>query len=169
MSWAVAALTMVLAACGGSGNGKGNGDASYITYTNSNFNYSVEVPDGLDKRETLTEDNGTIYSADGPEGFTLNRIDIGAHESVFVEEYTPEKIKEDFDEEVEGLGEQVSSKECGDNFYTITIKSDDLTEVRYNIFKGNKSLNVTICYDAAHEKQLGGEVAEHVFKSMKFN
>ena len=173
---AIAALTLVLAACGGnkgvahSTDNESEGNVSYITYTNEKFGYSVEVPDYLSKRETMLEENGTIFSDDGPEGATLNRIDIGAYESMFVEEYTPEKVKEEYEEEIaKHTDDGLTSSECGDNYYTYALKGDYVNEIYYVTFKGNKSLNVTICYEPDHASRFTGEVADHVFKSAKFN
>ena len=171
---AIAALALTFAACGNKQSEKAgaeapadNSEASYITYTNEKYGYSVEVPGNLSKRETLTEDNGTIFSADGTEGITFNRIDITGAESMFVDEYTPEKVKSDF--EYWTADKEVFDAECGDDYFIYTTKGENLTEINRQIFKGNKSLTVVICYDAEHEKQLSGEVADHVFKSMKFN
>ena len=81
----ISALALALAACGGNKGGAQStdnestgteGNVSYITYTNEKFGYSVEVPDYLSKRETMLEENGTIFSDDDPEGVTLNRIDL---------------------------------------------------------------------------------------------
>ena len=175
---AIAALTLLLAACGGNKGGAQSTDSqstetadnkiSYITYTNEKYGYSVEVPDFLSKRETLIEENGTIFSDDGPDGATLNRIDIGAYESMFIEEYTPEKIKEEFEEEVAKRGDDITSKECGDNYYTFSSKGEYVNEMIYVTFKGNVSLNVSIYYDSDHASKFTGEVADHVFKSAKF-
>ncbi len=176
---AIAALTLALAACGGNKGGaqsadgqstEAKGNVSYITYTNEKYGYSVEVPDYLTKRETMVEDNGTIFSDDGAEGMTLNRIDIGAYESMFVEEYTPEKVKEEFDEEIaKHADDGLTSSECGDNNYTYSLKGEYVNEMYYVLYKGNKSLSVTICYEPDHAKKFEGEVADHVFKSAKFN
>ena len=176
---AIAALTLLLAACGGNKGGAQSTDnqstettdkkVSYITYTNEKYGYSVEVPDFLSKRETLIEENGTIFSDDGPDGGTLNRIDIGAYESMFIEEYTPEKIKENFEEEVAKRGDDITSKECGDNYYTFSSEGEYVNEIIYVTFKGNVSLIVSIYYDSDHASKFTGEVADHVFKSAKFN
>lgn len=172
MFFAAAALAMTLGACGGKSGAAAQGEdnaeqkSQWVTYTNDNYGYSVEVPGDMFKRETLTEDNGTIYSYDGEEGFTLNRVDITGSESMFVEEYTPELVQEEFEEWTNE--KELASKECGDNYYTYTIVSDDLTEIDYVLFKGAKRLTVVICYDKDHEKQLGGDVAEHIIKSMQF-
>ena len=175
---AIAALTLLLAACGGNKGGAQSTDSqstetadkkvSYITYTNEKYGYSVEVPDFLTKRDTQIEENGTIFSDDGPEGVTLNRIDIGAYESMFVEEYTPEKVKEDFEEEVAKRGDDITSKECGDNYYTFTSKGEYVNETTYVTFKGNVSLTVSIYCEPDHASKFTGEVVDHVFKSAKF-
>ena len=170
----VAALAMMTIACSGNKSQKEDAaggeqqteqKATWQTYTNDNYGYSVEVPADMEKRETLTEDNGTIYSYDGDEGITFNRIDITGGKQIFDEEYTPEKVKDEFAYWTEN--KEIINEECGDNYFTYTIPGDDLTQIDYYCYKGTKYVIVTICFDNDHKEALGGEVAEHVFKSIQ--
>ncbi len=139
--------------------------AAWQTYTNDNYGYSIEVPGEMEKRETLTEDTGTIFSFDGDADFTFNRIDITGGKQIFDEEYTPEKVKEEFAYWTEN--KEIINEEVGDNYFTYTIPGDDLTQIDYYCFKGSTYVIVTICFDNEHAEALGGEVADHVFKSVK--
>lgn len=172
---AVAALAMICVACGDkkAGNGEnsensenGGNEAAYITYTNDKFGYSLEVPNGLFQGEQATNEDGTLYLVE--EGGTVfNSISVSGGKHIFDEDYTPEKVKAEYEEEMEGK-EQVASQECGDDYYTYTIKGDYCTEIHRNVYSGPKRVYLTICFDADHEKQLGGEVAEHIMSSLKF-
>ena len=139
---------------------------TWQTYTNDNYGYSIEVPGDMSKRETLTEENGTIYSYDGEEGVTFNRIDITGGEQIFNEEYTPEKVKDDYDYWTEN--KEIINEELGDNYFTYTIPGDELTQTDYHVFKGSKYVVVSICYEPGFKDKLGGDVAKHVFQSIKF-
>lgn len=139
---------------------------TWQTYTNDNYGYSVEVPGDMSKRETLTEDNGTIYSYDGEEGVTFNRIDITGGEQIFGEEYTPEKVKDDYAFWTEN--KEIINEELGDDYFTYTIPGDKLTQTDYHVFKGSKYVVVSICYEPGFKDKLSGDVAKHVFQSIKF-
>ena len=72
---AMAALALMTTACDNKkskteGEQTEQQEQTWQTYTNDNYGYSVEVPGDMTKRETLTEDNGTIFSYDGEEGVT---------------------------------------------------------------------------------------------------
>ena len=170
---AMAALVMMTVACNNKSQKENTAEgeetteqkAAWQTYTNDNYGYSIEVPGEMEKRETLTEDNGTIYSFDGDADFTFNRIDITGGKQIFDEEYTPEKVKEEFDYWTEN--KEIINEEVGDNYFTYTIPGDDLTQIDYYCFKGSTYVIVTICFDNEHAEALGGEVAAHVFKSVK--
>lgn len=173
---AMAALAMMTTACGNKSQKEGAAEGeqteqtekkvTWQTYTNDNYGYSIEVPGDMSKRETLTEENGTIYSYDGEEGVTFNRIDISGGKQFFEEEYTPEKVKSEFEYWTEN--KEIINEELGDNYFTYTIPGDELTEIDYYIYQGTRYVIVTICYEKDFEKQLGGEVADHVFKSIQF-
>lgn len=141
-------------------------EPAWQTYENAKYGYSIEVPADMTKRETMTEDDGTIYSYDGDEGVTFNRIDISGGRQIFDEEYTPELVQKDFENWTDNM--EVDSKECHDTWYSYTIKGELFTEMHRHIFKGTKKCLVMVCYDADHEAELGGEVAEHIFSSVKF-
>jgi len=191
----IAALTMILAACGnqddtkkdgksenetssqasnqdetnGENKSKGTttGEVSYITYTNEKYGFSVDVPKGMIQKGELMGDEGTVFSADSDDsGITFNRIDISGGKQYFDEEYTPEKVKEEFEDWLDG--KDVTTKECGDNYFSYTIKGQYVNELHRFVYNGTKKAMISICYEDDHEKQLGGEVAEHVFNSVKF-
>ena len=177
----LAALTITFAACGNkSGNAAGeNKDEkkientseekatpTYITYTNEKYGFSVEVPDGMTRNGELMGEEGTVYSIEDGSGISLNRIDISGGKQIFDEEYTPEKVKKDFEYWTEN--KDVFSKECGDDYFEYIMKGELLTELYHFVYKGNKVAMISVCYDADHEKQLGGEVAKHVFNSVTF-
>ncbi len=173
----MAALALMTTACGGNKSqkeGAAEGEqteqteqkATWQTYTNDNYGYSIEVPGDMSKRETLTEENGTIYSYDGDEGVTFNRIDISGGKQIFDEEYTPEKVKSEYEYWTEN--KEITNEELGDNYFTYTIPGDELTEIDYYIYKGSNYVIVNICYEPGFEDKLGGDVAKHVFQSIKF-
>lgn len=183
----IAAMAMTFAACGNKsaksetesegteketenatseGTENASEEVSYMTYTNDKYGFSVEVPAGMEKRGESMGDEGTVFSADKGSEVTFNRIDISGSTQIFDEEYTPEKVKAEFDRLMENR--EVTSKECGDNYYTCTIDGDFVTQIDYSVFSGTRCVSVTICYEPDHEQQLGGEVAKHVFNSIKF-
>lgn len=188
---AIAALTMAFAACGNQGDNnaeanteaKAEGDkadanieaktevkteTAYITYTNEKYGFSIEVPSGMEQKGESMSEEGTVFSAEeNGSGIVFNRIDISCGKQFFDEEYTPEKVKEEF--AFWSKGKEITDSVCGDDYYSFTIKGEMLTEMYYHLYKGSTYALVSICFDADHEKQLGGEVAEHVFKSAKFN
>lgn len=140
---------------------------TWQTYTNDNYGYSVEVPGDMTKRETLTEDNGTIFSYDGAEGVTFNRIDITGGKDMFDDEYTPERIKARYEDDIANM--DVTSSECGDNYYTYSILGGEYCDqINYYFFNGSRYVTVVVCYEPDCKDKLGGEVAQRVFKSIKF-
>lgn len=178
----LAAMTMVFAACGNKG---GNAESyiagenkdgkkaevkveeAYTTYTNNKYGFSVEVPSELEQKSELSGEDGIVYSAE-EKGSTIvfNRIDISGGREFSGEEYTPERVKQEFESWLKNI--EVASKECGDDYFDYTIKGEMLTEMHHHVFKGDKVAMIVICYEPEHEKQLGGEVAQHVFNSVKF-
>ncbi len=163
---------MMVVACGkkegtNSGNTENadNAEVEYTTYTNEKYGFSVEVPAGLKQIKTLMPEDGTVYSADEGE-FALNRIDIGGSTQMFDEEYTPEKVKHEFETWL--IPDEATEKVCGDNYFSYTVPGEMLTELHKHLFSGTKVAMVVICYDKEHEAQLGGDVAKHVFESIKF-
>ena len=174
----MAALAMTFTACGNKNGEKAesNGEnaenveseAAYITYTNDKYGFTMEVPNGLYQNEepTATNEDGTIYLIEKG-GLVFNSISVTGGKQIFDEDYTPEKVKAEYEEEMEGK-EDVASQECGDDYFTYTIKGDYCTEIHRNVYSGPKRVYLTICYEPEHEAQLGGEVAEHVAQSLKF-
>ena len=143
-------------------------ESSYITYINEKYGFSVEVPSGMEQKGESMGEDGTVFSAEeNGSDFVLNRIDISCGKQFFDEEYTPEKVKEEF--AFWSKGKEITDTVCGDDYYSFIIRGEMLTEMYYHLYKGSTYALVSICFDADHEKQLGGEVAEHVFKSAKFN
>ena len=148
----MAALVMMTVACNNKSQKENTAEgeetteqkATWQTYTNDNYGYSIEVPGEMEKRETLTEDTGTIFSFDGDADFTFNRIDITGGKQIFDEEYTPEKVKEEFDYWTEN--KEIINEEVGDNYFTYTIPGDDLTQIDYYCFKGSTYVIVTIIF-----------------------
>ncbi|MCR4958240.1 MAG: hypothetical protein K6B13_06505 [Prevotella sp.] len=172
---AMATLALMTTACGGNKSQK-EGDAegeqakkemAWQTYTNDNYGYSIEVPGDMTKRETMIEENGTIFSLDGDEGVTLNRIDITGGKDMFDEEYTPERIKAYYEDDI--ANKDVTSSECGDNYYTFSILGGEYCDqINYNIYNGSRYVTVVVCYEPGFEDKLGGDVAKRVFESIKF-
>ena len=191
---AIAALTMSFAACGEKEGEKANNgnkaetetktetkaadqdvaksetkamdatkaEPSYITYTNDKYGFTVEVPSGMKQKGELMGDEGTVYVL---EDNAFNSIGISGGKDFFDEEYTPEKVKEDFEYYIEN--KEVTSEECGDNYFKYTLPGE-INEITYHLYKGSKKVMVTVYYEAEHEQQLAGDVAKHVFESVKF-
>lgn len=170
------AMLALMASCGNKSQKEGAAEAeqksTWQTYTNDNYGYSIEVPGDMTKRETMVEENGTIFSYDGEEGVTLNRIDITGSKDMFGDEYTPERIKAYYEDEIAIMNP--TSSECGDNYYTYTILGGEhgdkiqCDQINYYVYNGSRCVSVVVCYEKDHADKLGGEVAEHVFKSVKF-
>ena len=174
---AMAALAMMTTSCGNKAQKEVTAEgeqaeqteqkATWQTYTNDNYGYSIEVPGDMSKRETLTEENGTIYSYDGDEGITFNRIDITGGKDMFDDEYTPERIKARYEDDI--TNKDVTSSECGDNYYTYSILGGEYCdEIDYYFFNGNRYVTVVVCYEPDFKDKLGGDVAKHVFQSIQF-
>jgi hypothetical protein len=169
---AVAMMTFV--ACGNKNASKQENEEAqepqkteWQTYTNDNYGYSIEVPGDMTKRETLIEESGTIFSLDGDEGITLNRIDVTGGKDMFDEEYTPERIKAYYEDDI--ANKDVTSSECGENYYTFSILGGEYCDqINYNIYNGSRYVTVVVCYEPGFEDKLGGDVAKRVFQSIKF-
>ena len=173
---AIAALAMTFAACGnqnGANTKKGAKDekapkeVTYMTYTNDKYGFTVEVPKGMTRRGEAMGDEGTVFSLeDESHSITFNRIDISGNENKFGEDYDIKKEAEsimdfyDFSDR--------TNVEIGDNYFTYTSPDPMATQINYIVVNGTKMVSIAICYEPDFEKQLGGEVAQHVFKSVKF-
>ena len=172
---AMAALALMTTACdnkkskteAAEGEQTEQQEQTWQTYTNDNYGYSVEVPGDMSKRETLIEDDGTIFSYDGEEGFTFNRIDIAGFKDIMDEEYTPERIKARYEDDI--ANKEVTSSECGDNYYTYSILGGEYCDqINYYLFNGSRYVTVVVCYEPDFKDKLGSDVAKHVFQSIKF-
>ena len=167
-----AALAMAFVGCGNKGgngaegkNGK-NAEMKYQTYTNDKYGFTVEVPSVMTQRGESMGDEGTVFSLESnKDEITFNRIDISGD------------INKEGDYTIEGLSQflrewhdfsEFTNVEEGDNYITYTIPGQYVTEIDYFVINGPKQAMISVCYEPGFEKQLGGEVAEHVFKSVKF-
>ena len=181
---AIAALAMSFAECGEKEGEKANNgnkaetetkavgqdvaksetkaEPSYITYTNDKYGFTVEIPGGMKKKGELMGDEGTVYVL---EDNAFNCIGVSGSKDLFDDEYTPEKVKKDFEYYTENR--DVSAKECGDNYFKYTILGE-INEITYHLYKGSRVVMITVYYEAEHEQQLAGDVAKHVFESVKF-
>lgn len=169
----LAAVAMTFSACGSKGgNAEGgnksgkNAETTYQTYTNEKYGFTVEVPSTMTQRGESMGDEGTVFSLESnKDEITFNRIDISGDEK-WEGEYTIEGV-------VEALKEwhdfsEFTNVEQGDNYITYTIPGQYVTQIDYIVISGPKMVSMSVCYEPGFEKQLGGEVAEHVFKSVTF-
>ena len=165
----LAALAMTFVACGnkgGNGAESKNGKTTYQTYTNEKYGFTVEVPSTMTQRGESMGDEGTVFSLESEsEGVTFNRIDISGDEN-WEGDY-------DFEKVVAALKEwhdfsEFTNVEQGDNYITYTAPGQYVNQIDYITVKGPKMVSISVCYEPGFEKQLGGEVAEHVFKSITF-
>jgi hypothetical protein len=161
----LAAVAMTFVACGNRG-GK-NAETTYQTYTNEKYGFTVEVPSTMTQRGESMGDEGTVFSLESKKDeITFNRIDISGDnnwEGDYKIEDVIEKLKDwhDFSE--------FTNMKQGDNYFTYTIPGEYVTQIDYYVINGPTKVSMSVCYEPGFEKQLGGEVAEHVFKSVKFN
>ena len=168
-----AALAMTFVACGNKG---GNGTESkdgkkaetkYQTYTNEKYGFTVEVPSVMTQRGEAMGDEGTVFSLESnKDEITFNRIDISGDNNMEGENYTIEGVIESL-KEWHDFSEFTDFKQ-GDNYFTYTIPGQYVTQIDYFVVKGPKKVSISVCYEPGFEKQLGGEVAEHVFNSITF-
>ena len=169
----LAALAMTFVACGnkggngaGSQNG-GNAEMKYQTYTNDKYGFTVEVPSVMTQRGEAMGDEGTVFSLeDESNSFTFNRIDISGEENNDGEDYNIKEYAESY-MEIFDFSDK-TNVEIGDNYFTFTDASDLVTQISYIVVNGPKMVSIAVCYEPDFEKQLGGEVAQHVFKSVTF-
>lgn len=172
---AMAALAMTFVACGNQ-NGANNSaekkekatkEVTYKIYTNEKYGFTVEIPETMTQRGEAMGEEGTVFSwEDESSAVTFNRIDISGSEQIFGEDYTIEGVKESLAEWRDFS--EFSSQETGDNYFTSTTLGQYVNEIDHIVVNGPIMVSIAVCYDPEHEKELGGEVAEHVFKSVKF-
>ena len=141
-------------------------EPTYITYTNDKYGFTVEVPSGMTQRGESMGEEGTVFSLENEnEALTFNRIDISGDEN-WNGDYTIEGV-------IEALKEwhdfsEFTNVQTGDNYFTYAIPGEYVTQIDYYVINGPKMVMMSVCYEPGFEKELGGEVAEHVFKSVKF-
>ena len=173
--FAIAALAMTFAACGnqnGANTKKENKEeapkaVTYMTYTNDKYGFTVEVPEGMTRRGEAMGDEGTVFSLeDDSHSVTFNRIDISGSTQMYGEDYDIKKEAEDMMEFFDYSDR--TNVEIGDNYFTSTAPGESITQIDYIVVNGPRMVSIAICYEPEFEKQLGGEVAQHVFKSVKF-
>lgn len=169
----LAALAMTFVACGNKGgNGAGsqnneNAEMKYQTYTNDKYGFTVEVPSVMTQRGEAMGEEGTVFSLESREDeFTFNRIDISGDENNYGEDYNIKEYAESY-MEIFDFSDK-TNVEIGDNYFTFTDASDLVTQISYIVVNGPKMVSIAVCYEPGFENQLGGEVAQHVFKSVTF-
>lgn len=168
----LAALAMTFVACGNKGgdgaegkNGK-NAETKYQTYTNEKYGFTVEVPSTMVQRGEAMGDEGTVFSLESKKDeITFNRIDISGDEN-WEGDYDIEQVVAAL-KEWHDFSEFTDVKQ-GDNYITYTIPGQYVTQIDYFVINGPKKVSISVCYEPGFEKQLGGEVAQHVFKSVTF-
>ena len=169
----LAALAMAFVGCGNKGgngaegkNGK-NAETKYQVYTNDKYGFTVEVPSEMTQRGESMGDEGTVFSLESKKDeFTFNRIDISGEDNNSGEDYNIKEYAESYMEFFDTTG--YTNVEIGDNYFTFTSASELVTQISYMVVNGPKMVSIAVCYEPGFEKQLGGEVAKHVFKSVKF-
>ena len=140
-------------------------------YTNDKYGFSVSLPAELKRSESLItgdDDSAIYYTPDTEEGgICLNRVDIGGSKQIFDEVYTPEKVKEEFENDTSGK-EGLLKKECKDMEFSYYITGEYVTEIHRCVYSGTKKAEVIVCFEKDHESQLGGDIAEKILASLKF-
>ena len=169
----LAALAMAFVACGNQGGNSAESkndkktETKYQTYTNDKYGFTVEVPSVMTQRGESMGDEGTVFSLESKEDeFTFNRIDISGEDNNSGEDYNVQEYVDSYMEFFDTS--DYTNVEVGDNYFTFTSASDLVTQISYMVFNGPKMVSIAVCYEPGFEKQLGGEVAQHVFKSVTF-
>ena len=166
------AIAMTFVACGNNGgdgaeskNGK-NAETKYQIYTNDKYGFTVEVPSVMTQRGEAMGDEGTVFSLESKKDeITFNRIDISG-DTNWEGDYTIESVVESL-KDWHDFSEFTDVKQ-GDNYITYTIPGQYVTQIDYFVINGPKKVSISVCYEPGFEKQLGGEVAQHVFNSVTF-
>lgn len=176
MSFAALAAMVLLAGCGNKAANTSEGgadepaatDVAYETFTVEKYGVSFEIPQGMHRTDNPVMDNGACFSMvpEGSGDMAIDAaVDIGVYESMFVDNYTQEKVEEDFNESVP---EDATAKQLGDMEYTYAVEGEYINEYHRVVFNGNRSINITVSYDDKYVDKLGGDVREHIFQSLKY-
>ena len=141
---------------------------TYEQFTVEKYGVTVDVPTGMRRTDDPVIDNGacwTLVPEDDDDFPIYAAMAIGVYES-FYGEYTDERIKEEFENDIPEEAEKQLDLEKKEYTYSV---GDNIKEFHRVVFKGNRQLNVTISYTDRWEKQLGGDVRDHIMNSAKFN
>ena len=141
---------------------------TYEQFTVEKYGVTVDVPTGMRRTDDPVMDNGacwTLVPEDDDDFPIYAAMAIGVYES-FYGEYTDERIKEEFENDIPEEAEKQLDLEKKEYTYSV---GDNIKEFHRVVFKGNRQLNVTISYTDRWEKQLGGDVRDHIMHSAKFN
>ncbi|MBP5800299.1 MAG: hypothetical protein J6W43_10385 [Prevotella sp.] len=181
MSFAAVAVMLLMASCGNKGTGtnvegakddakdEAKAEVAYEQFTVEKYGASFDLLKGMRRTDNPQTDNGgcwTLVPEDSNDFPISAAVEFGVYESMFGD-YTEERIKKEFDEDIPQEAEKKLDLEKKE--YTYSIPSDMISEYHRVIFNGNKSINITVAYSPDWEKQLGGEVRDHILNSAKFN
>ena len=175
MSFAVVAATLFMASCGNqsTNNASAEGEAeaaevAYETFKIEKYNASVDLVQGMRRTDDLQMDNGglfTVVPEDADDFPVYGCVDASVYESY--EEYTDERIQNEFNNIPEESVDKVIDLEKKE--FSYTVPSETISEYHRCIYRGNLSASVTVAYSEKYAKQLGGEVCDHILKSLKFD
>lgn len=175
MSFAVVAATLFMASCGNqsTNNASAEGEAeaaevAYETFKIEKYNASVDLVQGMRRTDDPQMDNGglfTVVPEDADDFPVYGCVDASVYESY--EEYTDERIQNEFNNIPEESVDKVIDLEKKE--FSYTVPSETISEYHRCIYRGNLSASVTVAYSETYAKQLGGEVCDHILKSLKFD
>ena len=175
MSFAVVAATLFMASCGNqsTNNASAEGEAeaaevAYETFKIEKYNASVDLVQGMRRTDDPQMDNGglfTVVPEDADDFPVYGCVDASVYESY--EEYTDERIQNEFSNIPEESVDKVIDLEKKE--FSYTVPSETISEYHRCIYRGNLSASVTVAYSEKYAKQLGGEVCDHILKSLKFD
>ena len=175
MSFAVVAATLFMASCGNqsTNNASAEGEAeaaevAYETFKIEKYKASVDLVQGMRRTDDPQMDNGglfTVVPEDADDFPVYGCVDASVYESY--EEYTDERIQNEFNNIPEESVDKVIDLEKKE--FSYTFPSETISEYHRCIYRGNLSASVTVAYSEKDAKQLGGEVCDHILKSLKFD
>ncbi|MBQ7685628.1 MAG: hypothetical protein IJT28_00165 [Bacteroidaceae bacterium] len=175
MSFAVVAATLFMASCGNqsTNNASAEGEAeaaevAYEIFKIEKYNASVDLVQGMRRTDDPQMDNGglfTVVPEDADDFPVYGCVDASVYESY--EEYTDERIQNEFNNIPEESVDKVIDLEKKE--FSYTVPGETISEYHRNIYKGNLEASVTVAYSETYAKQLGGEVCDHILKSLKFD